>query len=80
MEGWQYKAAFVIQFQPETEVEAGRFAGRVEHISSSKAIRFQSLDALLGFIAKTLTETSKPDTHNPGKPARTGPTGSGATD
>ena len=56
MEGWQYKAAFVIQFRPETDIEAGRFEGRVEHIASYKATRFHSLDELLGFIASLLTE------------------------
>lgn len=58
MEGWQYKAAFVIQFRPETDIEAGRFEGRVEHIASSKATRFHSLDELLAFIASVLTEVS----------------------
>ena len=56
MEGWQHKAAFVIQFRPETDVEAGRFEGRVEHVASSKATRFHSLDELLRFIASVLTE------------------------
>ena len=51
MEGWQYKAAFVIQFRPETDIEAGRFEGRVEHVASYKATRFHSLDELLSFIA-----------------------------
>ena len=27
-EGWQHKAAFVIQFCPETDIEEGRFEGR----------------------------------------------------
>jgi hypothetical protein len=58
MEGRQYKAAFVIQFRPATDIEAGRFEGRVEHIASSKATRFHSLDELLGFIADVLTEGS----------------------
>jgi hypothetical protein len=56
--GWQYRAAFVIQFQPETEIEAGRFEGRVEHIVSSKATKFHSLDELLGFIASVLAEVN----------------------
>jgi len=56
MEGWQYRAAFVIQFRPESDIEAGRFEGRVEHVASSRATRFHSLDELLGFIAKVLTE------------------------
>ena len=59
MEGWQYKAAFVIQFRPESEIEAGRFEGRIEHMASSRATRFHSLDDLLGFIARVLTEVSK---------------------
>lgn len=59
MEGWQYKAAFVIQFRPESEIEAGKFEGRVEHMASSRATRFHSLDDLLGFIARVLTEVSK---------------------
>ena len=42
MEGWQYKAAFVIQFRPETNVESKRFEGSVEHVASSKAMLHQS--------------------------------------
>ena len=57
-EGWQYKAAFVIQFRPETNIEAGRFEGRVEHVASTKAMRFHSLDELLAFIAGMLAEVS----------------------
>ena len=56
MEGWQYKAAFVIQFRTETDIEAGRFEGRAEHVASFKATRFHSLDELLDFIASMLTE------------------------
>jgi hypothetical protein len=56
--GWQYSAAFVIQFRPETDIEAGRFEGRVEHIVSYKATRFHSLDELLGFIASVLAEVN----------------------
>jgi len=58
MEGWQYKAAFVIQFRPETDIEVGQFEGRVEHIPSCKATRFHSLDQLLAFIASILAEVS----------------------
>ena len=56
MEGWQHKAAFVIQVRPETDIEAGRFEGRVEHIASTQATRFHSLGELLTFIANVLTE------------------------
>ena len=58
MKGWQYKGAFVIQFRPETNIEAGRFEGRVEHILSYNATRFHSLDELLDFIASVLAEVS----------------------
>jgi hypothetical protein len=58
MEGWQYKAAFVIQFRSETDIESGRFEGRVEHIASHNAARFHSLDELLTFIANVLRELS----------------------
>jgi hypothetical protein len=54
--GWQYKTGFVIQFHPETDIEAGRFEGRVEHIASSESMRFHSLEELLGFIARVLAE------------------------
>jgi hypothetical protein len=56
MVGWQYRAGFVIQFHPETDFEAGRFEGKVEHIASSKSTRFHSLEELLGFIAHVLAE------------------------
>jgi hypothetical protein len=59
MDGWQHKLAFVVQFWPETDVKAGRFEGRVEHIASYTATRFHSLDELLGFIASVLTDVSK---------------------
>jgi hypothetical protein len=56
MAGWQYKAGFVIQFHTETDIEAGRFEGRVEHVASSESVRFHSLEELLGFIARVLAE------------------------
>ena len=59
MEGWQHKAAFVIQFKPETDIEARRFEGRVEHVASTRAARFHSLDELLTFMANVLTEVRK---------------------
>src|SRR4029077_9808919 len=56
MEGWQYKAAFVIQFRPETNIEAGRFEGRVEQVASQKASRFHSFDELLRFTESVVTK------------------------
>jgi len=65
MSGWQHKAAFVIQFRPETDIEAGRLEGRVEHIASTRARRFHSFDELLEFIAGILLEVR--DTEQPGE-------------
>jgi len=56
MSEWQLKAAFVVQFRPETNIDAGHFEGRVEHVATHGAMRFHSLDELLGFIANVLTE------------------------
>lgn len=59
MDQWQYNSAFVVQFRPETDIEAGRFEGKVEHVASSKATRFHSLDELLAFIASVLAELTE---------------------
>ena len=59
MKGWQYSGAFVIQFRPETDISAGRFEGKVEHMTSHKATRFYSLEELLSFIASVLDEVRK---------------------
>ena len=56
MRGWQYGGAFVVQFRPESDIKAGRFEGRVEHLTSYKAMRFHSLEELLDFIASVLAE------------------------
>ena len=61
MEGWQHKAAFVIQLRPETDVEGGRFEGKVEHVASCKAARFRDVDELLLFIATVLDEVKRSD-------------------
>jgi hypothetical protein len=48
--------AFVIQFSPTTQVGVGPVEGRVEHLVSRQATRFQSLEALLAFISRVLRE------------------------
>ena len=53
--------AFVIQFRKESDIEAGRFEGRIEHMASYEATRFHSLDELLAFIARVLNEASNND-------------------
>jgi hypothetical protein len=46
--------AFVVQFGPATQVDAGQVEGRVEHLVSRQATRFQSLEALLAFVSRVL--------------------------
>ena len=53
-EPWQTKSAFVVQFREQTDIDAGRIEGKVEHISSYEAARFHSLDELLAFIGRVL--------------------------
>lgn len=56
MEGWQSRAAFVIQLRESTDVEAGKVEGRIEHIASYRSARFQSADEMFAFIARVLNE------------------------
>ena len=56
MDGWQTRAAFVIQFRPDADLEGGLFEGKVEHVASCQATRFHSLNELLTFMAIVLAE------------------------
>lgn len=62
MDGWQHKAAFVIQFRPETNVASGKFEGRIEHISSSRSVRFRTVDELLEFVTQVLSSLRPEET------------------
>jgi hypothetical protein len=58
--------AFVVQFGEATELEAGHMVGRVEHVASGQAMHFESLDALLTFLARVLRDVQRappPDSH-----------------
>ena len=55
--------AFVVQFGRETALDTGRMAGRVEHVVSGKAARFQSLDELLAFMREVLHEVASTSLH-----------------
>ena len=61
MRTWQSNAAFVVQFREGTDLEAGRLEGKVEHIASYKAARFHSIDELIAFMARVLTEIGNSD-------------------
>ncbi len=51
--------AFVVQLRTDTQLAAGRVAGRVEHLVSRQAASFQSLESLLAFMAQVLREVRK---------------------
>jgi hypothetical protein len=57
--------AFVVQLRAQTDPGAELFVGRVEHIASGDAARFNSAQYLLAFIAKVLA----PLPSSPGQPA-----------
>jgi hypothetical protein len=45
--------AFVVQFAAETTLDATGITGRVEHLVSGQATRFQSVAALFAFIGSS---------------------------
>ena len=53
------KRAFVVQMRADAKVEQGEWQGRVEHIVSYQATRFQSLEELLAFMVKILSEPER---------------------
>ena len=48
--------AFVVQFRAQPSGAPPSWAGRVEHLVSHQVARFQSLDELLAFMTRVLTE------------------------
>ena len=57
--------AFVVQFRAETDVEQGRWTGRVEHVVSGQSTRFASLEELLAFITQVLATVRGPPPRKP---------------
>ncbi len=51
--------AFVVQFREEPEEAGNRFAGRVEHVTSGQAARFESPEDLLAFLVRVLRGATK---------------------
>ena len=47
--------AFVVQVHAAAQVVQGRLCGRVEHVLSGQAVHFDTLEALLAFMARVLT-------------------------
>jgi hypothetical protein len=52
------RGAFVVQLHAETDMAQGHIIGRVEHVVSGQAARFQTLDELLAFLSRTLQAAS----------------------
>jgi hypothetical protein len=50
------RRAFVVQVHADAKVEQGQWQGRVEHMVSFQATHFQSLEELLAFMVKVLSE------------------------
>ena len=59
--------AFVVQFRTETDVKRSRCTGRVEHVVSGQATHFDSLEELLTFMTRVLTEVRAPPRRRPRK-------------
>ena len=55
--------AFVVQFGRGAALDTGHVVGRVEHVVSGKAARFQSLDELVAFMSEVLREVKTTSRH-----------------
>lgn len=51
--------AFVVQFAADTTSAAEDMRGRIEHLVSGQAARFQSVEALLSFVATVLQDVAE---------------------
>ena len=47
---------FVVHFRVSSDVARGQIAGRVEHVVSGQSTHFDSVEELLAFIARVLTQ------------------------
>jgi hypothetical protein len=48
--------AFVVQFRPDPPEGPPQYVGRAEHLASGQVARFQSLEELLAFMIRVLTD------------------------
>ena len=48
--------AFVLQLNRETDPALRRFAGRLEHVSTGRRVRFDTLEGFLAAVARLLEE------------------------
>jgi hypothetical protein len=56
---WQHSRDFVLRLHSGTNAGAGRFEGHVEHVASGEALRFQSLEELLAFLTRVLSDADQ---------------------
>ena len=56
MHGLQHEGAFVVQFCADTDFDASRVEGRVEHVATGRTARFGSVRELLAMIALALKD------------------------
>ena len=55
------KRAFVVQLHADAAVAQRHFKGRVEHIVSMESTHFESLEELVTFIVRLVTEAQDKD-------------------
>jgi hypothetical protein len=48
--------SFVVQLQADADPAAGRFLGRVEHVTSGQATRFSGVEELVAFVSRLLRD------------------------
>ena len=51
--------AFVVQFRAQSSEGSVAYDGRVEHLVSGQEARFHSLEELLAFMTRVLTDVQK---------------------
>ncbi len=62
--------AFVIQLSQDSTPESGTFAGRVEHLTSGRRVRFASGKELLSSVMRLLRELDVPSEDQQGRNER----------
>jgi phage baseplate assembly protein W len=51
--------AFVVQFHAQTPEALSAYEGRIEHVVSGQVARFHSLEELLAFMIRVLTDVQQ---------------------
>jgi hypothetical protein len=55
------KRAFVVQVHADANVEQGQWLGRVEHLVSFQTTHFKSVEELLAFMVKVMSQPKPPE-------------------